>query len=323
MSFEAIRYTDKHEQEWDDFVRASREGTLFHYRKFLSYHRKGRFQDASILVKDQKSQLAVVPAAVVKLDRKSVLYSHPGASYGGPVTLNPLTLNEAEHIVQLLVKHAKSVDAQQIILTIPPLYYRSTLSNNFDFALRIHGFSNNIRELSSVLSLENSLETIFDHFPESLKRALRKAERLDVRIVESSDIDPFYAILQNNLELRHNVTPTHTLNELKRLISLFPNDIKLYVARLSNRVIGGIITFACNSRVNLAFYIAHDHEFQTFRVVDSLIWHIIQESKKKGFALLDFGTFTLKEKPNRGLCRYKEKFGARGVFRDTFERRIS
>ncbi len=323
MSFEAIRYTDKHEREWDDFVSASHERTLFHYRKFLNYHRKGRFQDASILVKDQNSLFAVVPAAVVSLEGESVLYSHPGASYGGPVTLNPVTLNEAEHIVQILVKHAKSVGTQQIILTIPPIYYSSTLSNNFEFGLHTHGFFYRRRELSSVLPLENSLDTIFDRFPESLKRALRKAERLNVRIVESSDINPFYKILQNNLELRHNVTPTHTLSELKRLILLFPNDIKLYVAQLSNRVIGGVVTFSCNSRVNLAFYIAHDHEFQTFRVIDSLIWHIIQESKKKGIALLDFGTFTLKEKPNRGLCRYKEKFGARGVFRDTFERRIS
>ncbi len=323
MGFKAVRYTNKHEQEWDDFVNASREGTLFHYRKFLNYHRKGRFQDASILVKDQNSQFAVVPAAVVKLEGESVLYSHPGASYGGPVTLNPVTLSEAEHIVQLLIKHAESVDAQQIILTIPPVYYCSTLSNNFEFALHTHGFSYHRRELSSVLLLENSLETIFDRFPESLKRALKKAERLDVRIVESSNINPFYAILQNNLELRHNATPTHTPGELKRLLALFPNDIKLYVAHLNDRVIGGIVTFTCNSRVNLTFYIAHDHEFQTFRVVDSLIWHIIQESKKNRFALLDFGTFTLKEKPNRGLCRYKEKFGARGVFRNTFKRRIS
>ena len=39
----------------------------------------------------------------------------------------------------------------------------------------------------------------------------------------------------------------------------------------------------------------------------------------KGLKIYDFGTFTVDEEPNMGLGRFKENFGASGVFRDTVE----
>jgi len=35
--------------------------------------------------------------------------------------------------------------------------------------------------------------------------------------------------------------------------------------------------------------------------------------------ILDFGIFTVNEDPNMGLARFKENFGASGIFRDTLE----
>jgi hypothetical protein len=35
--------------------------------------------------------------------------------------------------------------------------------------------------------------------------------------------------------------------------------------------------------------------------------------------IYDFGTFTVDEEPNMGLGRFKENFGASGIFRDTVE----
>ncbi len=42
----------------------------------------------------------------------------------------------------------------------------------------------------------------------------------------------------------------------------------------------------------------------------------------EGFKYLDFGIFTVNMEPNWGLGRFKENFGARGIFRDTFYKNI-
>jgi lipid II:glycine glycyltransferase (peptidoglycan interpeptide bridge formation enzyme) len=68
----------------------------------------------------------------------------------------------------------------------------------------------------------------------------------------------------------------------------------------------------------LAFYISHDETYQHYRPVNLLFYEIMQRYAYEGFKYLDFGIFTVLMEPNWGLGRFKENFGARGVFRDTF-----
>ena len=48
----------------------------------------------------------------------------------------------------------------------------------------------------------------------------------------------------------------------------------------------------------------------------------MKRSHDEGFKFLDFGIFTVNMDPNWGLGRFKENFGARGIFRDTFYKEI-
>ena len=43
-------------------------------------------------------------------------------------------------------------------------------------------------------------------------------------------------------------------------------------------------------------------------------------SQAKQMKFLDFGIFTVNENPNMGLARFKENFGANGIFRDTIDK---
>ena len=322
MTLDYATFSPDLTSEWDSFVEKANNGTIFHLRKFLNYHPAGRFTDSSLVFTKKNVLCAVAPAVVRDFEDERVFHSHPGASYGGVVLPADARLDEIVEFVDILIQNARMFHCNRIIMTVPPIYYNSKYSSYVDFALFANGFSYRIRELSSVVDLQPGPEQIYYHFPDTVKRAIRKAEREGVLVKESDDIKPYYNILKNNLEMRHNVKPTHTLEELEYLHKLFPERIKLYAAEFRDEMIGGIVTFACNPRVNLAFYIAHNHSFQSVRPVDSIIWHLIQESYRQGFSYLDFGTFTLRMQPNWGLCRFKEKFGACGIFRDTFERRV-
>jgi hypothetical protein len=319
MTISVSIYQSSFEQEWDSYVRQANNGTLFHLRRFLGYHPSERYKDHSLVLTGPKGLLGLFPAAEQEVDQERQLVSHPGASYGGPVTPVGLTFQGSYDLVERLLEYARQAEFQRIILTLPPTIYNRRLSNYIDFSLLQHGFTYLRREVSSILFLEQTPEKNLAKFIDSSRRAVRKARNSGVEIRFSEDYETFYQILLHNLKRRHNVQPTHTLDELFQLADLFPDDIHLLAAYLDDRMIAGITIFDTTPDVTLAFYISHDDEYQQYRAVNLLFYEMINWAIETGFRYLDFGIFTVYMKPNFGLARFKESFGASGMFRDTLE----
>ena len=304
---------------WEKIVKDANNGTLFHTRKFLSYHPPGRFVDHSLVIYKKDKPYVLFPAAEREIEGKRFLVSHPGTSYGSFIVPEDMSFTDSYEIVESLIKYAEEQKFNGIRLTPPPTIYNSRLSNYIDFSLLQHGFKYLKREISSILFLEDTIEQNLNKFKPSHKQAVRKAIKEGIEVRESDKFDEFYDILQNNLKIRHNVTPTHTLDELLKLKELFPDKIKLFGAFLKNKMVAGVVNFSCTENVVLAFYISHDEKHQETRALNLLFYSIFDWAIKNKFKVFDFGIFTVNEEPNFGLARFKENFGASGMFRDTFE----
>ncbi len=304
---------------WEKIVNKANNGTLFHTRKFLSYHPPGRFIDHSLVFNKNNQPYILFPAAEKEIEGERFLVSHPGTSYGSFIVPENISFADSYDIVESLIGYIKTQDFKGIRLTLPPTIYNRRLSNYIDFSLLQHGFRYLKREISSILFLEDTIEQNLDKFKSSHKRAVRKAIKEGVEVRESDKFDEFYNILQNNLKIRHNVTPTHTIDELLKLKELFPNKVQLFGAFLKNKMIAGVVNFICTKDVVLAFYISHDEEYQETRALNLLFYSIFDWAIKNKLKVFDFGIFTVNEEPNFGLARFKENFGASGMFRDTFE----
>ena len=87
-------------------------------------------------------------------------------------------------------------------------------------------------------------------------------------------------------------------------------------------MIAGVVNFIVNDHAILAFYIGHDEAFSKYRAVNLLFYTIFDWAIDNNYNIYDFGTFTVNEEPNMGLGRFKENFGASGIFRDTIELRL-
>lgn len=316
---EVNKFIEKQSDLWEEIVENANNGTIFHTRNFLSYHPPGRFTDHSLIFNKKDKPLVVFPAAERIVDNKQFLISHPGTSYGSFVVPEALSFSDSYGLVESLIKYAKSQKFDGIRLTPPPTIYNHRLSNYIDFALIQYGFHYLKREVSSILFLEESVEHNLAKFKPSHRRAVRKAQKTGVIIKESDKYAEFYKILENNLKIRHNVTPTHTLKELLIIRDLFPSKIKLFGAFLEGKMIAGVVNFICNSDVVLAFYISHDEQYQETRALNLLFYSIFEWAIEEKYKVFDFGIFTVNEEPNFGLARFKENFGASGMFRDTFE----
>ncbi len=298
---------------------AANNGTLFHERKFLGYHPEGRFVDHSLIVEKNGKLKALFPAVDIISDGKRALVSHQGSSYGGIVVHESLSFRDGYDFVESIIDYAQQMGFDRIQMTLPPAIYQRRVSNYLDFSLIKHGFSYKKRDISSMLTIEATPEKNLERFTATHRTAVRKAIKQGVSIRETEDWSDFYALLQENLKIRHNVQPTHSLAELLKLKGLYPNRIRLFGAYFDEQLIAGVVNFTVNEDVVLAFYISHKEAFQHLRAVNLLFYKIISWCHGNNFKFLDFGIFTVDMAPNFGLGRFKENFGASGVFRDTFE----
>lgn len=317
MSIELQRFQTNLTPDWDSFVSDSANGTLFHLRRFLNYHAPDRFVDYSWILKAKNHIIGVFPAVLQSTAQGNSFLSHPGASFGGIIYRKDMGIRQAHDMIHLLIDYFRQENIANIRITIPPVWYDVQLNQYIEFALLSEGFNYEKQELSSIVPLNSLPENIESTFSDTTRRAIRKAIKNGVTIEWSNNIREYYSILKDNLSLRHNVKPTHTLSELIQLQELFPDKILLLAAFYKRKMIGGIVPFICNSRVVLAFYISHTMEFQHLRAVDFLMASFIGWAREKGFHYVDFGTFTLNMEPNWGLGKFKEKFSARGAFRST------
>jgi len=319
LAIEVIRFSPQHTKMWNEFVWKSNNGTLFHTRDFLAYHPPQRFADHSLIFKKEGMTIALFPAVDWNSENKRILISHRGASYGGFVTSSTLSIKDAFRLVEILLDYSRTSEFDGIDLTPPPQIYLKRPSNYIDFALVQNGFTYRKREISSVIPLDFRREEILTIFNEGSRRAVRRARKLGVSVRECEEYGDFYRILKKNLRLRHNVNPTHSLDELLHLRQMFPDRIKLFAAFHEDTMVAGVVMFICNPKVVLAFYISHDDDFQQYRGVNLLFHEIIDWGLRGGYDFLDFGIFTVNEDPNWGLARFKESFGAQGVFRDSLQ----
>lgn len=321
FEFVPFQSSGLNDEAWDAFVDASDNGTMFHKRRFLSYHPKDRFNDASVVVLKSNKIFALLPAVVIQRGDKTVLSSHSGASYGSFV-YKDLNIQEAFDLVADLQKYAKKLHCNAIQLTLAPMIYQSKYSNYFEFALFRNGFNYLKREISSVVPLNLSDEELLATYRPEARTSVKKAIHQGVEIVETELFGDYYEILKKNLKMRHGVSPTHTLEELLKLKLLFPTKIRLMGAFKDNTLMAGVCNFSANKNVVLAFYISHDEQYQQYRPVNLLFFEIMKRYREEGYKYLDFGIFTVNMEPNWGLGRFKENFGARGLFRDTFYKEL-
>lgn len=323
MCMEVEVYGPDFRPQWEKFVRAADNGTIFHRQQFLEYHPPDRFTSRHLIFRWKNRILAILPGTVREVKGTKTYISHPGASYGGFVVRPRLGIRESYLVVESFVDYLHKEHFQSTELTPPPLFYSANPNNYIEFALIKHGFGYVKRELTSVVQLPGPGIEVLSSFKSEARTATRRAQKLGVTVEESSDYEDFYEILRRNLRMRHNVAPTHTLEELMRLKAHLPHEIQLFSAYLSGEQIAGVVLFLCNPRVILAFYISHREEFQKYRSVNLLFHEIMNWGRQRGFQYLDFGTFTLNMDPNWGLGKFKETFGAKGLFRDTFFRDLS
>ncbi len=318
------RYCEEDHDRWDALVANSINGTLMQTRQLLSYHPPQRFRDHSLLFFDSASRLcAVFPAAEVSEQNGLVLKSHPGTTYGGLVVDGSLSSVRADQLISCLTQYAVANGFRGIWFRHAEKIFHRQWCEELDAALFRADFQILGRELSCVAKLSAiGHSDVPQNFSSAAQRATRKAIKLGIIAGTSQDFCSYWRILESNLHGQHGTHPTHTLDEMLRLKSLFPDKIQLIVATLDGEMTAGTVLFHMNSVASHTFYMAQDYRHQVTRSLNLVLAVALRETATRGAQWLNYGISSIPgtggREMNEGLYHFKRNCGGEGVLRDLF-----
>ena len=310
--FEIIQYTAEYKDTWNKFLETSKNGTFMFDRNYMDYH-ADRFKDNSLMVFRKGCIYAVLPAN----RDEDTLYSHQGLTYGGLITNKKATTSEILEVFELLKDFLSAQGIKHVIYKpIPHIYHNIPAEEDLYALFRCTNARIIARNISSTIRQDNKIK-----FTESRKSGIRKAQRNGLVVTESTDLESFWEILSCNLKNKYDKKPVHTLEEIKMLTQVFPNNIKLYLTKdADNKPLGGTLIYITNSQTIHTQYISASQKGKDIGALDILFDHLINV-EYKNYPIFDFGHSTEEMGTilNNALIFQKEGFGGRGVLYDTYQ----
>lgn len=307
---EIRRYRREDKELWNSFVSKARNATFLFDRNYMDYH-ADRFDDNSFMFYHKGKLKAVLPANVAG----DTLYSHQGLTYGGLLLDKKATVEDVLECFDSLNSWLRENGKSKVVYKALPWIYQQYPSEEDLYALTWKCKAQLIsRDISSSIVIDNKLK-----FAESRKSGIRKALSLNIEVGESNDVDGFWHVLEDNLGNRYNAKPVHTASEMKLLMSRFPNNIKLYVAKMNGEIVGGTLIYVTPQVVHTQ-YISASVEGKKHGALDLLFDYIINKVYAN-CRYFDFGKSTEQGGAylNEPLIFQKEGFGGRGVCYDWFQ----
>ena len=265
------------------------------------------------MVYDERDCLiAVLPAH--RIDNRII--SHGGLSYGGFLTDRGMT---ASLMLQIFSKASAFLMDQEIDFVdyrpVPHIYHQCPAEEDL-YALFLSGATMYKRVLVSAISRD---EAVRPSPGGRRNRRKRKALRLGIEVRESRQWSEYWSLLVRNLRERHQVEPTHSLDEICLLESSFPENIKLFCAYLGSEIQAGVVMYLCPT-VGHAQYAATTESGRETGALD-LLFSVLIEDTLRHVPYFDFGNSNENRGHflNRGLIEFKEGFGARAVVQDNYQ----
>lgn len=314
-SLKIFPYIEENAKIWDEFLDSTPMATFLQTRRYLSYH-ADRFQDVSLIIKDDKNRLVgLFPAAVDPSNSKRVV-SHPGITYGGLLHTGDLRgAKMLEAFIALKNYYANHGFEVLRYKVVPNIYHQVPAADDL-YALFRLGAVRYRCDLSCAIDLTNQPEPSLRR-KRGLKKALKEGVKVDFGVEFAVHL---WSIIEDNLANKYGVKPVHSAKEIIHLHSLFPNNIEFVVGLHNTFLVGGIVLFYTPQVVH-AQYIASSPTGYNLGVLDAIFNYCIAKVKNERKRYFSFGISTENEGKylNNSLHKFKSEFGSSGVVHEFYE----
>lgn len=334
QNIKIVKYENKHFDLYESFVENSINGTIFHERKFISYHPEERFDDCSLLFFRGEKLVAVFPAAIIQKENIKILKSHPGTSYGGLIIKENLSYSFTNSLFEKLEEYCKKNNINFIEFRHSPRIFLKNPLDQIEFVLINRGYIREAEELatcyelSQIKYLTNSQYiNYFNNYTntkarQNIKKAISK--KLNFKFIHNDeDISNYYNILENNLK-KYNTKPVHSLKEIIKLINLYPERVKISVTEFDGRILGGFLIFNINTLGWHIFYSALDYNYLEYKPIHFCLFKLKKYLSQMSYKYLNYGISTENSGKyiNESLLSFKESFNGIGVVRTYWQKKL-
>lgn len=305
------RYTASCKTIWDEFVRDSRNGTFLFMRDYMDYH-ADRFHDCSLLAYYDNKLRALLPAHI----QGDTFCSHKGLTYGGVIADHAMKSKMMLELFDEVIRFLHDMQIKKFIYSPVPYIYKKYVGEEDLYALYRIGAQLVARKISTVVC--SRTEKI--GFSESKCRNVRRAIKEELILCRDDNFKAFWNVLEQNLEEKHHASPVHSLDEIERLHTAFPENIVLYrICNAEGNTLAGCVMYLTDMVAHVQ-YISSTEEGRTKRAVDFL-FHCLINDIYKDKMYFDLGTSVEcgGQVLNEGLIYQKEGFGGRAIVYDTYE----
>ncbi|MGY2313630.1 GNAT family N-acetyltransferase [Pseudomonas sp. SDO5522_S412] len=306
-------YHQDAENQWNEFVKSSKSPLFIFERPFMDYH-ADRFNDFSLLIKEDDQLLAVMPANRVD----DVVYSHGGLTFGGLILSHKVKAEKVLEILQALKIFLKEKAVRCLEYKSIPYIFNTSPAQEDLYALSIAGASLFRRDISSVIDLAREPK-----FSKGRKWLIARAKKNGLSVEESTDWSAYHALLSSVLS-KHSATPTHSVNEIALLHERFPENIRLKIVRKDGELVCGVLLFAYGQVLHTQYIAANDVGRES-GALDLTLATCIDEAKRSDKAYFSFGISTERGGLylNTGLIAQKESFSARAIVHDFYRLKLN
>jgi hypothetical protein len=300
---EIVAYTSDKAELWDSFVlTGSMNGTVYHTRKFLSYH-KDKFEDTSILLYKEDILLCVVPCCY----RNGTNFSHSGATYGGPVIAKcQLSVKDMETIINEIFNHYKGNFecrlANDIYFAQPVHLIYYLLSRKLKAHLELSWYVSSGSDIIQSITNKRNKKYVF--------RMMNDLNYVFLSTTNTEDYIEFYTILKENLQQNHDTTPTHSLEEFLTLMTALLDKQELFIVKHSKKIVAGVYVIKVTSNCWYTFYISRNINIKNSgTAIIYIMSNIAHIAFKNNAKYVDYGITTenMGSDLNLGLSEYKNE----------------
>ncbi len=291
---EIQQYNNSHKQQWDDFVRNSADGSLFHLTGWKEAVEKSFGHRSHFLMAREGDELCgVLPLTEVK----SRFFGHslvsvPFGVYGGVLAADQ---SARDALIAAAEKCAAS-------LGVDYLEVRNLSGEAAEQPQRPQWFTKDLY----VTFRKEILPTVTDNMnaiPRKQRAMVRKGQNAGLlsRVGGIEDLEMFHDVYAHNV--RDLGSPVYPLSFFRNLMEAFPDAFILSVWK-DGAIAAGVLTFVYGDTL-LPYYGGGLREYFDFAVNDFMYWELMRYGCEHGFKVFDFG----RSKRDTGSFKFKKHWG--------------
>ena len=307
-----IRFDNTKIDQWNLFNSKSKNGLFLFDRSYMDYH-NDRFNDHSLMIFEKEKLFAIFPAN----ENDKIIYSHAGLTFGGLIMPFNLKATDCLRIFEHIISYYESEGIQEINYKAISYIFHKYPAQEDLYAL----FKNNAvlyrRDISSVIQLSKKMK-----FSETKRQSVSKCIKEGIEVIENQDFSDYWNLLIKVLS-KYSALPVHTLEEIHTLKNKFPQQIRLFEARLKGDLLAGIVVYDYGNTAHTQ-YMANSENGRKWGALDFINFRLINDYFKDR-KYYSFGISTENEGNflNEGLIQQKEMMGGRAVTNDFYKIKIT